>query len=419
MNFKERIINLNKYLLSINIDKSRHLSELIKVAGRQGAIMKDFEFSRPMADIFQEMFGHNSYTLAKWFKEVYSTRGARWNDWRANISYSEDENLLSLSNAYEIYSMLPKLDTKEERIDAIRNSEDIEYLGLHWHADDVQPGQEYSDKPLDPPNKNLEDDNVADFSLRMTKAMKDSMKNLMKIFFGYDLIDDIVSGKVTSINAYKKMSYVDARKKYYEHKIPDTEPIMSFDDGWKWVDFEGKCDIIGSLMSNCGSIGLMEGESPETTSLLGLLDEKNKPHVVVTYVGKRNEIKYPEGKGSTGPKEEYWKYIRALVEHLGANINKIEKSKLLESYLEGEILEAPEKIESEDEEANFFKPYKFQDRDGVWWVTNTIGFTNDKILLEDYMGLPDKEKRMVFNLPKYKHLLKPIKESVRKMNYER
>jgi hypothetical protein len=91
--------------------------------------------------------------------------------------------------------------------------------------------------------------------------------------------------------------------------------------------------LVGGLMKNCGSAGLMSMDKDRT--LLVLFDSKNKPHIIVTYSPNEKRIAQDQGIGSSEPKEKYHDYILDLANFLNVryDVEKSKSPKLIAKYL--------------------------------------------------------------------------------------
>ena len=149
-------------------------------------------------------------------------------------------------------------------------------------------------------------------------------------FFTYStLVTDIMDGKVKNIGPYKDLPYWEAQKKYDAKKIFDeTPPLKLYSNGMKWINVGKRCHLVGDLMRNCGSAGLMSNDPDRT--LLVLFDGENKPHVIVTYSPNEKKLSSEQGGASTAVKNIYHKYVLDLAKKLDAELDTYNsKSKLL------------------------------------------------------------------------------------------
>jgi hypothetical protein len=141
----------------------------------------------------------------------------------------------------------------------------------------------------------------------------------------FTLIEDIESKKITNLQPYKDLSFSEAKDRYDNIRIFDTKQLIKiYKNGWKWIDVGNRCQLVGKLMKNCGSAGVMSWDEDKT--ILTLFDKNNKPHVVVTYSPNEKRISGDEGAASTEVKGKYHRYILDLAEHLGVKFDA-EKSK--------------------------------------------------------------------------------------------
>ena len=122
-----------------------------------------------------------------------------------------------------------------------------------------------------------------------------------KVFFSRNLIIGIDSGKIIDLHPYANLTFREANEKYEKKSIfSDKTPVKKYPNGWRWVDAGAKCDLIGGMMKNCGSTGVMSADKDRT--MLTLFDEQNIPHVVATYSPNEKRISGVEGQASTAVK---------------------------------------------------------------------------------------------------------------------
>jgi len=153
----------------------------------------------------------------------------------------------------------------------------------------------------------------------LQKQIKDKFfKNYF--FSSYTIIRDFIQGKIKDIAPYKKLPFFEANRKY-EEKITfkDKPPLKKYKNGWRWIDVGMKCNMVGSLMKNCGNAGLM-GQDEDRT-MIALFDTGNKPHVVVTYSPNEKKIAHDVGVAHSAVKTKYHRYVLDLTKYLGARFD--------------------------------------------------------------------------------------------------
>ena len=252
-------------------------------------------FPEVVASLMQESFGKNAFLIARWFKE-YQHSG--W--------------------------MEAHKDWWHERMGDFRNTPSFADLTDMYAA---TTDEESYKKVLDRLELSRSDDDFYDLPEQRI-ALKEQIKAHLfdNIFFKVmGIVQDIMSNKLTDLSTYKKLSNNDAQEKYDKKNIfQDRDPIKTYPSGFKWVDAGKRCQLVGSLMKNCGSAGLMSSDKDKT--ILALFDKLNKPHILVTYSPNEHRISGDQGIGSSEPKEKYHDYILDIAKHLGATFDA-EKSK--------------------------------------------------------------------------------------------
>ena len=245
-----------------------------------------------IAKLFYQKFGNKAFLLARWFKEYHSNEYTDKNDWW--IQHFSGFGTIKLNEYVNLYY-------------STRNPE--EYAKMLKHLD-------------------LSYDDVSHYDEYYLREQRENIKKEIEkilfddVFFAYyfSIINDIISGKITDVRPYEKMSFKDAAMKYEEKRIfQDIRPIKKYSNGFKWINVGKKCYLMGHYMKNCGSAGVMSTDEDRT--MLGLFDTNNKPHVVVVYSPNEKRISGDEGVASIEVKSEYHKYIIDLAKVLGAEFD--------------------------------------------------------------------------------------------------
>jgi len=94
-----------------------------------------------------------------------------------------------------------------------------------------------------------------------------------------------------------------------QRNIPGREgkTVLSFSDGYKWVDLErGYCDIEGTAMGHCGNSGAIRGDT-----ILSLRDDKNIPHL--TFILNKGMLEERKARNNSKPSPKYHNYIIELL----------------------------------------------------------------------------------------------------------
>jgi hypothetical protein len=256
-----------------------------------------------IAKLFYKKYDKNAFLIAKWYRSYYSQfddsnrYGTGWfeaahRDWtKTNIN-----DLLLLHNATK---------SKED------------YIAAAKHVDislDDEEKDEIDDYYLQEQKQSLSDQIEREF--------------FEKTFFNnknFSIVQDVASGSLKDVAPYKNLSIWDAQKKYDTKKVfSEKTPIKEYKDGFKWIDVGSNCFLVGTLMKNCGSTGVM-GRDPNRT-MIALFSRENKPHVVVTYHPSENRISGDEGIGSSPVKTKYHKYVIDLAHELNARFD-VDKTK--------------------------------------------------------------------------------------------
>lgn len=284
-------------------------------------------FPEVIASILYEKYGKNAFVVSKWYKDYFTADYEAMDNktwWRrANTSYSLAQ--LGLTDLIMLYDAA-KISFEE--YNKIKKQLELE-------IDDTQEFNK-SEKLQD-----LREEISRDF--------------FKKVFFSRNLIIGIDSGKIIDLHPYANLTFREANEKYEKKSIfSDKTPVKKYPNGWRWVDAGAKCDLIGGMMKNCGSTGVMSADKDRT--MLTLFDEQNIPHVVATYSPNEKRISGVEGQASTAVKNEYADYVIDLVKTLGAELDyDREKSKFLKlKYALGNKLKSLKKIPSESDYDEYY-----------------------------------------------------------------
>lgn len=255
-----------------------------------------------VAKLFYEIFGKHAYLMAKWQRDYSVGDRDPSTDWfkQRFDSYEPQKSLYSLVLLYESTS-------SPEKYSRVRQE-----VGL-------SPEDDYE---ID-----------ADFLSRRRAMFREMIKRKIltdsgSIFDYYSLPQDIMSGKLKDLNRYKNLRFMDAQHLYDQYRIfSETTPLKTYKNGYKWINVGKRCPLIGSLMRNCGSSGVMSNDPDR--SILVLFDANNKPHVMVTYSPNQGRVSGDEGAASTEVKNVYHRYVLDLTKLLGARLDDRTKSSLL------------------------------------------------------------------------------------------
>lgn len=247
-----------------------------------------------IASLFNQKFGKNAFLLARWYRE-YKTRDPNKNWWTTSHSNFRE---LSLNDLIDLYHAT---DNPENYVQTLKKLDLAVDENEVYDENYLQKQKEYIKEEIE-------------------------RKFFSQTFFTYNtLVSDIISGKLKNIAPYKKMNFWEAQKRYDQKNIfEDKKPIKVYKNGFKWIDVGKRCQLVGHLMKNCGSAGVMSMDEDRT--MIALFDTENKPHVVVTYSPNEKRISGDQGVASSEVKAKYHRYVLDLAQMLGAQFD-VEKSK--------------------------------------------------------------------------------------------
>jgi hypothetical protein len=258
-----------------------------------------------VSSILLEAFGKNSFTIAKWYRDYYSYK-----------FYIKSDTQEYPKNWWWILN-------RDKRIGG-----DFTLSKLVNLYDSIKISKEAYLAAKDDAGFHVDDDEIYEPS-ELLQEWKDVLKTEIldkEIFFKSVLINDLKTKKIKDINAYKNLSFNEAQDKYDEKRVfADQKPIKQYSNGWKWIDVGPKCQLVGKLMRNCGSAGVMSRDDKRT--ILTLFDDNHNPHVLVTYSPNQNRISGDQGGGGSEVKEEYQDYEIIVIDNYAnsndENLNQI------------------------------------------------------------------------------------------------
>jgi hypothetical protein len=263
-------------------------------------------YPKILVDLIYEKFRKNSFIVANWFKQyqtgIYKSPVDDQNWWISVFSKS----IFSSKYEKDVYSLIKLYNATNSEENYLKEREDQEDPvpdDYKWQLDVAQKRVYYKNK------------------------IKEKLFDMA--FFHSSLIKKIAEGGIKNIKEYSKLTYRDALEKYNRKNVfEDRTPLKVYENGYKWIDVGPKCELVGSLMRNCGSSGVMSTDPNRT--IITLFDSNNAPHVLVTYSPNQKRISGAEGQAGSNVKEKYYDYILDLEKHLDANIDYLkEKQKLL------------------------------------------------------------------------------------------
>ncbi len=304
-----------------------------------------------VASLFLEVFGNKAFLLARWFKETHDYQNKpNWFGYITSLWGS-----MSLSDMVEMY-------------DAAASGNAQAYQAAMANQGLSSPNNEQPDEYDLKEKANTWKSELRD------KLLKDH-------FFASVLVADIVSGKVTDLKPFTRLTFQQAQDKHDKKRVfSDAIPVKQYPNGWKWINVGAKCKLVGAQMKNCGSTGVMSMD--EDKSMITLFDSKNKPHVVVTYSPNEGRISGDEGVGSTPVKEIYQDYVFDLAKTLGVKYDFIRSNSFM-MKVKGAV--GPENFISMSYPTGSSTYAQVKLRDGSTWFTNGYNFVSQ----------PDIEKMLV------------------------
>lgn len=302
-------------------------------------------FPEIIAKLFYNKFGNLSFLLAKWYRDYKYPNDPKPENWWLQTT----SGFYQTSSLYDLTDLYRFTDTEENYRRALYR-------------------------------KGISDDNFLDLEYERKEIEKQIELFLFKRehFFENDFVKKIISGEISDLAPYKKLSFDDARTKFDKKNIfKDKQPIKVYSNGFKWIDVGSKCHLIADTMKNCGSALLMSSDKDRT--MLVLFDGKNKPHIVVTYSPNEKRINADQGVASSVPKEKYHDYILDLANFLNVRYDsELSKSPALRAkYLISRITNNFEKLPIEEDGWSAY--FRFT-------VDNQIYYTNsrDVVSQNDY-----------------------------------
>lgn len=294
-----------------------------------------------IAKLFYEKFGNNAFIIARWYYQYYSAGYKGKKDWflQAHVKFSES---LDITNYIQLYNATFKGES--------------EYINVLKSINKYDPEQDKEDNIIY--DDEFFKENRKLFRIEIEKKLFDQV-----FFKGYNLTKNIISGKLKNLAEYENLNFNDAYIKYDEKRIfQELAPIKKYSSGYKWINVGSRCDVIGKLMKNCGSTGVMSWDKDRT--MYALFDSNNIPHAIVTHSPNENRISGDEGAASSTVKDEYAKYIIDLCEILNANFDfQKSSSKFLKIFfmLGGKVKKLQKLEKYSDELYNQYYKFIFND----------------------------------------------------------
>jgi hypothetical protein len=298
-----------------------------------------------VATLFFEKFGQKAFLLAKWYKEYKNFRNLENDSWWAKVDHG---NIFRRHRDFRLPDMIfmynAAISGDLERYQAARKE--------YGFSMDEEPDLEQAAKTW---KFGIEEDFFGD------------------IFFNSVFVKDISSGKIKDLKPYDKLTYQQAEDKYDKKRVfKDVEPIKEYPNGWRWINVGPKCQLVGGMMKNCGSTGVMSMDPDRT--MITLFDPRNKAHVVVTYSPNDKRISGDQGVGSSAVKEIYHDYVFDLAKVLGV-IFDFEKSNSDLMKIKGAA--GPENVKTITSPTGSSYYKKVELMDGTSWYTNGYSYVSE------------------------------------------
>ncbi len=316
-----------------------------------------------IAGLLFEKFGNKAMVVAKWFKSYKNTNGYPDDTWwaRNNVGRLVNQNEIDLKDLIHLYNAAES-GNKDAYLEARKDAG----LALDPNADWRSAKRRSHEEIL----ANL------DLSSEM-KMLKTEINAYFfeDGFFRSKFMKDFLANKIPDVKPYSRLDFKGTQDKYDKKFLfTDQEPLKIYPNGWRWIDAGPNCQLIGGLMKNCGSTGVMSSDPDRT--MLTLFDEKNKPHVVVTYSPNQKRISGDEGQGSSAVKSEYQEYVFDIAKHLGVPFD-FENSKSTEMKLKW-IFQGHLKSIEEPFKTSSYPIYRVTLDDGKVFWGNHHYFLEDK-----------------------------------------
>ncbi len=325
-----------------------------------------------VASVLIEKFGNKAFVIAKWMRDYY-IRGQNNDNWwkRSDVGRITKPFDPNLKDFIFLYEILMSGDIK-------KYLEERKQLGLI-----VNPFYDWN-LPPQPLEAALKDflENPKENTQKHVVLLKKNIKDYLlgDAFFYSGLMRNILSGELSDIKPYSRLGIDAAKEKYGKKRIfDDRTPVKTYPNGWRWIDTGQKCDIVGGLMKNCGSTGVMSMDRDAV--MIVLFDKNNKPHVVVTYSPNQKRISSEEGVASSAVKEEYQDYVFDLAKTLGANFDfagtQTSTMKIRGAF--GPMFSSMEKPFPETPESTYSsRPiYKINLTNGEIWWSDGLSFASE------------------------------------------
>ena len=267
-----------------------YLLENLLMESKQSIV--NLRYPEIIARLLYEEFGKNAVLIAKWYRDSRYSRAIPDNWW---LNTAGDYR--RVPSLYDLTQLYGAVDNPE------KYNEIAAKIGLSHR---IEPGED-----------------VSEHKAALRKQIKAQFFD--ETFFTYPLIQDIKSGKVRDVAQYKSLPFWDAQHKYDARNVfQERTPLKTYKNGFKWIDVGKRCSMVGTMMKNCGSAGLMSMDEDRT--MIVLFGPENVAHVMVTYSPNEKRISGDVGVGSSEVKSKYHEYILDLTKILGARFDTAKSS---------------------------------------------------------------------------------------------
>jgi hypothetical protein len=307
-----------------------------------------------IATIMYQQFGKNAVILAKWYKNYKSYKGEDKDWWKLN-HWSLRRDHPTLSDLTYLYDATKDSNSYKKALEFLDWSDDEEF---------------YDDYYLQDQRESIKTEIEETF--------------LNETFFKwFSLPKAVIDGKITDIAPYKDLPFLEAQTKFDKKQIfQEKTPLKIYSNGYKWIDVGKKCYLVGQLMKNCGSTGVMSLDNDRT--MIVLFDKQNKPHAVVTYSPNEKRISGDQGKASTEVKSKYHDYIIDLTKILNV---KFDTERTKSDFLKVKYLLRDKIVDIYKLKSGIWdKLFTFTTRDGKRFYTNSSDVLpeSDVLKLKNY-----------------------------------
>lgn len=325
------------------------MNKLLKNADSTGRIVSLLGYPKPLAKILQKRFGGNSFLIARWLKEYYNYLQSPnwWENLGRGFSSSFSDSRMKI-----LISLLSRLEEGRESY--------LKYL--------------VSKDMLDPSEMETYFWNPESQKIELEKEIEDVL--FSDHFFSRDLTKKIMQNP-SATQRYQDKTFKEASEDFGRRNLLELDKvILSYENGWRWIDAGKRNDMVAHDLANCGSSGLMS-DDPDRT-ILALINDIGTVKLIVTWSPNQKRISSARDSGGSREsiKSMYHSYILDLMKKIGANYlpNSVQKEDVelcIRTISDGE----PELLS----ESLFGNKYKFKTVDGENW----IAIDNDSFLKEN------------------------------------